>query len=144
MRLSRGARRTLRAAIAAIRPRGSGFDQPIDDQILAAIEEFLPHLPAPMRLAFPSGLRLLEWGPPLFARRATRLSAMSVADAQHYLERMLEAGGLRATLVTGLRALVILAFYQHPTVLAAMQVDWAGRAEVLVRRRAALFEGSAQ
>jgi len=136
---SRGRARILRAVIAAIRPRGHGFDQPIDDDVLDEMERFFPYLPAPMRLVFPVGLRLLEWGPPLFARRWTRFSALPVDDARAYLDTFHRAGGLRAALVLGLRALVYLAFYQHPMVLADMGIDWQGRAVRLTQRRAELL-----
>lgn len=140
---SRSTARILRAAVAAIRPRGHGFDQPIDAEVLAEIERFFPHLPPPMRLAFPVGLRLLEYGPPLFAGRLTRFSAMAPDEARAYLERFQRAGGPRAAMVLGLRTLVFLAFYQHPAVLADMGIDWQGRATALTRRRAELLAASA-
>jgi hypothetical protein len=138
--LSPAARRILVAALMAIRPRGHGFDQDVDDDVFASIEEFFPHLPAPMRLAFPLGLRLLEWAPLLVVRRATRLSRMSADEARHYLERALAFGGPLGALVLGVRALVLLNFYQQPAVLEAMQVDWAGRRDELVARRAELLQ----
>jgi hypothetical protein len=140
MQLRSGRRRILRAAIAAIRPRGHGFDQPIDDDVLREIESFLPFLPGPMRFGFPLGLYLLELGPPLFARRWTRFSSMPVAEGRTYLERFHQAGGTRGALLLGLRTLVFLSFYQHPQVLASLGVDWSGRAAELVRRRAALLD----
>jgi len=136
---SRGTARILRAAVAAIRPRGHGFDQPIDDDVLAELQRFFVHLPAPMRLGFPVGLRLLEWGPPVFARRLTRFSDMPPDEAGAYLESFQRAGGPRAAMVLGLRTLVFLAFYQHPRVLADMGIDWQGRAAALTRRRAELL-----
>jgi hypothetical protein len=96
-----------------------------------------------MRLAFPIGLRLLEYGPPLFARRLTRFSAMTPEAARAYLEGFHRAGGLRAAMVLGLRTLVFLAFYQHPAVLADMGVDWQGRAVTMTRRRAELLAAPA-
>lgn len=137
--MSGSTRRILVAVVAAIRPRGHGFDQPIDDDVLAEIERFLPHLPWPLRRGLPLGLRLVEYGPPLFARRLTRLSRMAPAEASAYLATFQHAGGLRTALLTGLRTLVFLAFYQHPHVLASLDIDWAGRAEHLVRRRAELL-----
>ena len=136
---SSGTDRILRAAVAAIRPRGHGFDQPIDADVLDEMRRFFAYLPAPMRLGLPIGLRLLEWGPPLFARRLTRFSAMPPDQARAYLESFLRAGGLRAAMVLGLRTLVFLAFYQHPRVLADMGIDWQGRATTLTRRRAELL-----
>jgi hypothetical protein len=141
--LSRGTTRVLRAAVAAIRPRGHGFDQPIDDDVLDAVVTFFPYLPTPMRLAFPVGLRLLEVGPPFVVRRFARFSRLSPEAGRAYLERLHLLGGPFAALVLGLRTLVLLSFYQHPQVLAALEVDWAGRATALTRRRAALLEGTA-
>jgi hypothetical protein len=125
--------------VATIRPRGHGFDQPIDADVLAEIERFLPHLPWPLRLGLLLGLRLIEWGPPLFAHRLTRFSRLPREAARAYLASFQHAGGLRAALLTGLRTLVFVAFYQHPQVLASLEVDWAGRAVELTRRRAALL-----
>lgn len=135
--------RILRAAVAAIRPRGHGFDQAIDDDVLAEVVAYFPYLPTPMRLAFPVGLRLLEVGPPLVLRRPARFSGLPPDQARAYLERLHAMGGPFAALVLGLRTLVLMNFYQHPQVLAALEIDWAGRAAALTQRRAALLEGSA-
>jgi hypothetical protein len=139
--LSRTTVRVLRAAVAAIRPRGHGFDQPIDGEVLDAVVAFFPYLPGPMRLAFPIGLRLLEIGPPVVLRRFARFSSLPPEDARAYLEKLHAAGGAFGALVLGLRALVLMNFYQHPEVLKALEVDWAGRAVALTARRAALLEG---
>ena len=135
--------RVLRAVIAAIRPRGHGFDQPIDDDVLADIERFFPFLPWPLRIGLPVGLYLVEFGPPLFARRFCRFSTMPVADAEEYLSAFQHAGGIREALMMGLRTLVFLAFYQHPRVLAVLGIDWAARADVLTRKRAELLHDRA-
>jgi hypothetical protein len=86
---------------------------------------------------------LVEFGPPLFVRKFTRFSSMSVPEAQAYIEPWAMAGGLRTPLYLGLRTLVFMAFYQHPDVLASIGVDWQGRADQLVRRRAELLSGNA-
>lgn len=143
MRLSATARRTLRAVVNAMRPRGHGFDQPIDDEVLRDVIAFFPFLPPPLRLSFPLGLLLVEFGPPLFARRMTRFSSMPIEEAQAYIEEWAFAGGLRTPLYLGLRTLVFMSFYQHPDVLAAMGVDWQGRADQLVERRAEIMRGNA-
>ncbi len=137
--MRRFTRRTLEAVIAAIRPRGHGFDHLIDADVLREVERFFPHLPGPLRLGLPLGLVLIELGPPLFARRWARFSRLPRDEAQRYLEGFQHAGGLRAALLLGLRTLVFLAFYQHPAVLASLGVDWQGRADALVRRRAELL-----
>jgi hypothetical protein len=67
------------------------------------------------------------------------MSRLSLAEAQAYLERWLAMGGLRGALLLGVRSLILLSFYQHPAVLASLEVDWQGRAGELTRRRAALL-----
>src|SRR2546427_10694114 len=135
--------RILRAVIAASRRRGHGFAQPIDEDVLDDIQRFFPHLPWPLRLGLPLGLWLVEFGPPLFARRWCRFTSMAPGEAAAYLGAFQHAGGLRSALMMGLRTLVFLAFYQHPQVLASLGIDWAGRAAVLTRRRAELLHGNA-
>lgn len=135
----RATTRILRAAVAAIRPRGHGFDQPVDAEVLADIEQFFPYLPAPLRLGFPIGLRLIEWGPLLVIGRPSRFSNLPLADAQRYLTRVHHMGGPGTALMLGLRTLIFMSFYQHPTVLADMGVDWAGRAKQMVVKRAELL-----
>jgi hypothetical protein len=49
-------------------------------------------------------------------------------------------GGPLGALVLGVRALVLLNFYQHPAVLETLQVDWAARRDELVARRAELLQ----
>lgn len=135
--LSESSAAILRVVVAAIRPRGHGFDQPIDEEVIAEIDRTIPFFPAPLRLALPLGLRLLEWGPSLFAGRLTRMSRMSPSEAQRYLRGWLESRvAPRRILVLGLRALVYLAFYQHPAVLAAMEVGWDARLDETLRLRA--------
>src|ERR1041384_2943463 len=94
--------RILRAVVAAIRPRGHGFDQPVDDDVLREIESFLPFLPWPLRIGLPAGLRLIEYGPPLLARRLTRFTRMAPEEARAYLAGFQHAAGPRAALLLGL------------------------------------------
>ncbi len=138
VQLGPGSEVILRAVFAAIRPRGSGFDLAIDDDVLARVDELLVHLPNNLRRLLPLGLRLLEWGPLIFARprRRARMSRLPGDEALRYLERWLEAGGLRGGLLLGVRTLLYLCFYQHPEVLASLGVDWEGRARELVAERA--------
>jgi hypothetical protein len=137
--LSRTTDRVLTAAVAAIRPRGHGFDHAIDDDVLARVHAFFPFLPAPLRRAFPVGLRLLEWAPLVVLRQRRRFTSLSTDEARRILERLNDQGGPFGALVLGLRTLVFLAFYQHPEVLRTLEVDWAGRAAELTQRRARLL-----
>src|SRR5258705_11747054 len=116
----------LRAVIAAIRPRGHGFDQPIDDDVLGDIQRFFPYLPWPLRLGLPLGLWLVELGPPLFARRWCRFTSMAPGEAARYLAAFEHAGGLPSAPLTGPRTLASLAFSEHPQVPPSPVLAWAG------------------
>jgi len=144
--LGPGSERILRSCLDVIRPRGSGFDQAIEEDVLAQVDAMLPHLPKTLRTLFPVGLRFLEWGPPLFARprRLVRMSRLPAAEALEYLEGWQQAGGLRGGLLLGVRTLLFVAFYQHPEVLRSLEVDWESRAASLTRERAALLAREAQ
>ena len=137
--LSPAADRVLVAAVRAIRPRGHGFNQAIDDDVLERVRAFFRFLPPPLRRAFPLGLRALEWAPLFVLRRRRRFTTLPLDEARRVLERLNDLGGPFGGLVLGLRTLVFLAFYQHPDVLRALEVDWAGRAAELTRRRAGLL-----
>lgn len=127
----------LRAVIAAIRPRGHGFDQPIDEDVLREVDRTMPFVPAPLRRTLPIGLRLLEWSPVLCGAGATRLTRMPRETALPYLESWLDSRAApRRLLLLGLRALVYIAFYQHPDVLRSMGVAWEDRVAVTARLRA--------
>jgi hypothetical protein len=131
----------LRAVIDALRPRGHGFDQSIDEYVLLEIDRSLPCLPPLTRLALPIGLRLLEWGPPLLAGHARRFTSLDRLEARRYLQGWLDSRlSLRRLLVYGLRALIFLAFYQHPSVLEAMGVRWEQRMVESVTLRASTLD----
>jgi hypothetical protein len=128
--------RILKHAMAVMRPRGGVFDVDVDDDVLRSIVGFLEYLPAPTRLSFPLGLRLLEYGPFLFREGFRTFSSMDEETAARYLHHWERAGSAPSLLYQGVRALVFVCFYQHPRILEAMEVDWQGRADNRVRFRA--------
>ena len=128
--------RILKHAMAVMRPRGGVFDVDVDEDVLRSIVGFLEYLPAPTRLSFPLGLRLLEYGPFLFREGFRTFSSMDEETAARYLHHWERAGSAPSLLYQGVRALVFVCFYQHPRILEAMEVDWQGRADNRVRFRA--------
>jgi hypothetical protein len=128
--------RILKHAMAVMRPRGGVFDVDVDEDVLKSIVGFLEYLPAPTRLSFPLGLRLLEYGPFLFREGFRTFSSMDEESATRYLHHWERAGSAPSLLYQGVRALVFVCFYQHPRILEAMEVDWQGRADNRVRFRA--------
>jgi hypothetical protein len=136
--------RALRAVVAAIRPRGHGFDQPIDDDVARDVEDGLRFVPGMLRLWLSLGLYFVEFGPPLYARRLCRFSSLPPEEGFEILSGWEHARGLRGSLLHGLRFLVYFSFYQHPHVLRDLEVDWPSRATALSRRRAELLRLEAQ
>ena len=128
--------RILKHAIAVMRPRGGVFDLDVDEEVCQSMVGFLEYLPAPTRLSFPLGLRLLEYGPFLFREGFRTFSSMDGETAARYLHHWERAGSAPSLLYQGVRALVFVCFYQHPKILEAMEVDWQGRADERVRFRA--------
>jgi hypothetical protein len=135
--------RILRRAVSVMRPRGGIFDLDVDEEVLASMRGFLEYLPAPARLGFPLGLRLLEYGPFLFREGLRTFSSMDEETAARYLHHWERAGSAPSLLYQGVRALVFVCFYQHPRVLEAMEVDWQGRADERVRFRARVMRDQA-
>lgn len=131
-------------AIAVLRPRGGAFDADIDGDVARTILGFLPYLPAPTRLTFPLGLRLLEYGPFLFREGFCRFTSMDEQTAARYLHHWERAGSAPSMLYQGVRALVLVCFYQHPTILSAMEVDWQARADERVKYRARVLRAAEQ
>lgn len=135
--------RAVRAVVAAIRPRGHGFDQPIDDDIAREVGHSIAQLPGALKRWFTMGLYFIEYGPPVYARRLSRFSKLTPSEGLEYLGRWEHARGPLKTLLRGLRFLILFSFYQHPAVLAELQVDWASRAATLTRLRAELLHEQA-
>lgn len=131
--------RILKHAVAVMRPRGGVFDLDVDDDVLRSMAGFLEYLPAPTRLSFPLGLRLLEYGPFLFREGFRTFSSMDEETATRYLHHWERAGSAPSLLYQGVRALVFVCFYQHPRILEAMEVDWQGRADDRVKFRARIM-----
>jgi hypothetical protein len=77
----------------------------------------------------------------LFSRRGRRFTALDRQEARTYLQGWLDSRlAPRRFLVFGLRALIFLAFYQHPSVLEAMEVQWQQRLVESVERRASTLD----
>jgi hypothetical protein len=134
----RATRAILRSAIAVLRPRGGEFDLDLDERTLRSVLTFVPYMQPFSRWGFPLGLWLLELSPVLLGYGFTRMSSLEPSKRAGYLSRWEHAFGPFRTLYDGLRALVLMCFYQQPEILALLQIDWQARADELTERRARL------
>lgn len=122
-----------------LRPREGIYDVDVDGQVLATMLRFVPYMAAPVRLGFPFGLLIVEFGAPFFGYGMKRFRSMDRAQAVAYLERIGNGSEPFRMLFDGLRVLVLVAFYQQPEVMAALEVDWVDRARELTERRGKLM-----
>lgn len=137
--IARAATDTLARVIGVLRPREGIYDVDVDDRVLVTMLRFVPYMASPVRIAFPFGLLFVEYGAPLFGYGLARFRSMDRARAAAYLERIGRGAEPFRLLFEGLRVLVLVAFYQQPEIMAALEVDWASQAKELIARRAKLM-----
>jgi hypothetical protein len=134
----RTTRAILRSAIAVLRPRGGEFDIDVDERVLRSILSFVPYMLPFARYGFPLGLWVIELSPVLYGYGFARMTRLEPSKRVGYLTQWEHAFGPFRTLYDGLRALVLMCFYQQPEVLALLDIDWQARADELTGRRARL------
>lgn len=134
----RATRTILRSAVAALRPRTGEFDLDIDERVMRSILTFVPYMLPFARFGFPLGLWAMELCPVLYGYGFTRMTSLEVGKRAGYLARWERSVGPFRTLYDGLRAVVLMCFYQQPEILALLEIDWQARADELTQRRARL------
>lgn len=130
---------TLERVIAALRPHEGIYDVDVDGRVLATMQRYVPYMAGPIRLGFPFGLLVIEFGPPFFGFGFTRFRSMPRPVAIDYLQRMGNGAAPFRMLFDGLRVLVLVAFYQQPEIMAALGVEWESRSRELIKRRGKLM-----
>ena len=78
--LSEWARKTLRALAEVVLPRSGKLDLDLRDYAVDFIDHYVGFFPTHLRLGFPLGLLLLEFGPILYIRRFKRFSKMKLEE----------------------------------------------------------------
>jgi hypothetical protein len=122
-RLGRVSRRTLAALIEAVIPP-SPRPEGVVDRIVTFICGFIPYFPPMNRLLFPVGLWLFEYGTRLFGFSLRRFSSLSAERRVAYLHAWQHSGmSLRRQLLKGLKAAVLMAYYDQPEVKAHIGYD---------------------
>jgi len=134
----RTTRSILRSAIGVLRPRGGEFDLDLDERTMRSVLSFVPYMQPFARWGFPVGLWIIEISPFVYGYGFTRMTRLEPSKQAGYLTRWEHAVGPFRTLYDGLRALVLMCFYQQPEILALLEIDWQARADELTERRARL------
>lgn len=137
--LSPEGQRIFLSVVAALRPRGAPLATPKDREVAETALSFIPYMPAPARIGLRVALRILDLAPVLRGFGFRRMSSMSTEDAGAYLLSWEHGPVPMDSLYQGLRSLILISFYQQPSVLQTLNVDWAGHADRQIARRASLL-----
>ena len=122
--LSQWARNTLRALTEVVLPRGDDIDIDLCDHSVDFTDYYVGFFPTHLRLGFPLGLLLLEFGPILYMRRLKRFSKMKLEDREKYVAGWVDSkSALRRDLIKGVKGLALVAFYSHPQVMDHIGYD---------------------
>lgn len=125
-----GARRILRALIEVVKPKKPGFDLPIEEYMLDFLDNFYSYFPWHMKLGFPAGLYLLEYGAFIFQPGIRPFSGMGPDGREKYVRGWINSGiSLRRDLIKGVKGVCLTAYYSHPEVMAHIGYDLAEHLE---------------
>jgi hypothetical protein len=106
------------------------------DRVLAEFELVLAALAPTARKALTAAFVIIEQGARLYPRaRGRRFSRLDDAAAEAYLRALLTRGGVPAQLVQRLRGLVVMCYYELPTVQREIGYDPAPYIAAVSRRR---------
>lgn len=122
--LPSGARRTLRTLIEVVKPRKPGFDLPAEDFMLDFLDNFYSYFPFHLKLGFPIGLMLLEYGTFIFHGSARTFSGLSAESREKYVQGWINSRlGVRRDLIKGVKGVCLTAYYSHPEVMKHIGYD---------------------
>jgi hypothetical protein len=106
------------------------------DRVMAEFELTLGALPPAARRALTAAIVVLDQGARLYPRaRGRRFTRLNDQVAEAYLRALLARGGLPAQLVQRLRGLVVMCYYELPTVQREIGYHPAPYITAVSRRR---------
>lgn len=134
--------RTSRAIIASLAKTvlpTEGRDRATIDYVVRFVDDFVPFMPALMRVGFPWGLLLLQWGTFVTMVAAKPFTLVSARVRESYLHRWAKSPfALFRALAQGVRGLILSAYYEQPKVYEALGYDPKAYLEECRARRAVL------
>ena len=118
------ARGIVLALAEVVMPRSDKLDVDLREHVTQFIGRYLGYLPLHLKIGFPLGLLLLEFGPVIYIRKLSRFSKMSLTDRERYVANWADSKSMaRHDLLKGVKALVMVAFYSHPKVMELIGYD---------------------
>jgi hypothetical protein len=122
--LSRLSQRTVRALIEVAKPRRPDFDLPLEDEMLEFLDGFVKYFPPHMKILFPLGLLLLEYGTFIFMGRLKPFSKLPLEEREKYVQGWVESKiPLRRDLIKGVKGLCVASFYSNHQVMDHIGYD---------------------
>lgn len=90
---------------------GVSNDTRLDIPVIT-IDAFVQQLPKPLRTRIRFGMRLFQWGPPLFIGKLRMFTDLDQNDALRYIDGWAQSRlGIRRQLFRGLRDIAFLGYY---------------------------------
>ncbi len=118
------AARVLKALIEVVKPKKPGFDLPLEDFMLDFLDNFYSYFPFHMKIGFPAGLYLLEYGTLVFQGKPTPFTGLSLERRKAYVEGWMNSRlSLRRDLIKGVKGVCLTAYYSHPEVMKHIGYD---------------------
>ncbi len=125
--LPEGARRAARALIEVVKPKKPGFDPPIEEYMLDFLDEFYSNFPLHLKIGFPVGLYLLEYGTFIFHGWPRSFTKLGATRREEYVKGWIVSRlAIRRDLIKGVKGICLTAYYSHPEVMAHIGYDLAG------------------
>jgi hypothetical protein len=122
--LPNSARKTIRALIEIVKPRSDEFDPPVEDYMLDFLDNFYGHFPWHLKIAFPMGIYLLEFGTFIFHAWSKPFSKLSEREREVYIDGWVNSTMfVRRDLIKGVKGVCLTAYYSHPDVMAHIGYD---------------------
>ncbi len=135
-------RRIVRALAEVVLPDGADAPSVPTSEVVAFVDDYVPHMPRLLRLLFPVGLMMLELGAFVLGPSLVPFSAMSLVRRRRYVDGWVHAGWrVRRDLIKAVKGLCLLAYYSDARVRArlghAVEVHVADVSAERLRRHAA-------
>jgi hypothetical protein len=122
--LSKWSHTILRALAEVVKPRSAEFNLDLANYLDDFVDRYVGYFPLHLRLGFPMGLLLLEFGPIIFSLKFSRFSKLSIEERTAHVKLWNESKmAARRDLIKGVKALVLVGFYSHPKVMEHIGYD---------------------
>lgn len=122
--LPKKARKIVRSLIEVVKPRKPGFDPPLEDDMLEFLDNYYSYFPFHMKLLFPIGLYLLEYGTFIFHAWSRPFSKLTMGEKEAYIDSWINSSMmLRRDLIKGVKGICLTAYYSQPQIMEHIGYD---------------------